>query len=666
MPTSFYRPDVDGLRAVAVLVVLFFHLDLTQFSGGFIGVDVFLVISGYLITRLLSKEIDNGSFGFTHFWERRVRRLFPAMLVMLGITVIVSLATLFPSEYRAFAKSVGAQSVLMSNILFWNEAGYFDAPSHFKPLLHTWSLSLEEQFYLLFPVLLVLGFKLRVNRFALLLGLFSASLLAYNTMLTIDASAAFFLLPFRAWEFLVGALLASSTIRPATPLIGSLASISGLVAILYASVVFDGQKTHGLIVTLVPSLGAAAVIWGNCGNQVNLVGRLLSAKPVVFIGLISYSLYLWHWPIIVLSNYHYPDSLLTSPLVLGALSIAAGYLSWRYVEQPFRSKRFLSTVKPLFITTATIYLGIVALALGGVVLDKTYQRFPEKVLALADVPSYSNPRRKECHLDERKSLTRDKICSLGPTTEKPRFIVWGDSHADAIMPLFDQWARDTETSGLYSSYSGCPSLFDIYRVDSQSNHQCHTFNNMLLDEIDRLDVPHIVLVSRWSFYPLDSMIDALQNGERPNNWLTKAPLSLSESKQLYAQRFSNMLDRLQREGRTIWIVEQAPFQQRDVLPQRLASNYWRDPSSLDNWGITRDEHENRQQFSRTVLTQETAKRGNSLRSMRPDDYLCNESNCPVVVEGVSNYRDDDHISRNGALRLRPMLTPLLQAIKKGR
>lgn len=660
-PNPYYRPDIDGLRAIAVCIVVLYHLGLEQVSGGFIGVDVFLIISGFLITSLLCKDIDNKQFKLLAFWERRVRRLFPAMIVLVGVTVLVSLLILFPPEYRSFAKSVAAQSLLLSNFLFWDEAGYFEAPSHFKPLLHTWSLSLEEQFYIFFPILLIVCSTLKLKRIVVLACAALLSLIAYNYTLNHDPSAAFFLLPFRAWEFLLGALLAVSRLKPQSTLVSNLLCLAGLSAIIAGSLTFNGKTTHGLVAALTPCLAAIALIWGGSNPQA-LSSKVLGNKVLVGLGLISYSLYLWHWPIIVLSNYHYQGTWLTSPWLLGTASLILGYLSWRFIETPIRLKRILKTQRALWTGAALSCCTVIGLAFAGVVADKFFQRFPSDVLAIADTTKMYNPRRKECRLDQGMSIAADKLCTLGSSEGKAKFMIWGDSHADAMMPLFDKWANDHALNGLFLSYSGCPTIFDVYRVDSPASHQCGQFNQMIFEQIKQRKIKHVILVSRWSFYPLDSMLRGMEGQDRPTNWASLAPLTITLSKQLFSRQFAKTLTQLLENNRKVWLVTQVPLQHAELSPKKLASDYWKDPDSLLNWHVSRDTHNARQAFVTQEISKQILEHGNNIKLLEPDELLCNQGLCTAVNDGISNYRDDDHLSKTGALRLMPMLAPLTEAI----
>lgn len=297
-----YRADIDGLRAVAVLAVLLYHVGYTALPGGYVGVDIFFVISGFLITRLIREEVTStGSFRFGDFYLRRVRRLFPALITTVALTFFAGALVLAPEHLESLGGAALSSIVPMSNIYFWGEAGYWDASKLTKPLLHTWSLAVEEQFYFVSPLLIVVAVRLGFAS-ALIALLSLASLIAAQYYLAEDASAVFFLTPFRVVEFGIGALLAwFSWPRQLPNWSTHIASIAGLLLIAYAMLFYTEQTTFPGVAALVPCLGAALLI---AAGPRSAVGRILATPPMVAIGLLSYSLYLVHWPLIVLVRYH--------------------------------------------------------------------------------------------------------------------------------------------------------------------------------------------------------------------------------------------------------------------------------------------------------------------------------------------------------------------------
>ncbi|MEP1472097.1 MAG: acyltransferase family protein [Halieaceae bacterium] len=335
--TGTYRPDIDGLRAVAVILVLLWHLDVGWLSGGFVGVDVFFVISGYLITRLITNEINNtGSFSLPRFYLRRLRRLYPALLATLGASFVAGAILLSPSDLQRFSGATLAAAFSLSNLYFWRESGYFDLSAESKPLLHTWSLGVEEQFYLLWPWLLVL-LALPRPKWVTPIGLLATGVASLYAIRFLSPDAAFFLTPFRAFEFVIGGLLvwtkpATGKLRPAA----ELALPLGIVMILLAATSFDGNTDFPGINTLLPCIGAALIIWA---SNPPYLGRVLNNRLFVGIGLISYSMYLVHWPLITFWKYYtLSDLSVVDKSILALGTVLLSILSYRWIELPFRRK----------------------------------------------------------------------------------------------------------------------------------------------------------------------------------------------------------------------------------------------------------------------------------------------------------------------------------------
>jgi len=342
MTTTTYRADIDGLRMVAVLPVVLNHAGISGFSGGFVGVDIFFVISGYLITLILTREIEESSFSIWRFYERRARRILPALFAVLAACLVAGLWVLPPNLYEALGKSVIATLGFSSNFWFWQSAGDYFSPSvELEPLLHTWSLAVEEQFYLFFPLLLwaMAGRGRRVwiiVVWAIVLGSFCLSL----WMTQAHPTANFYLVPTRAWELGAGALLALGAFgRARHRAIAEGAGWIGLALIGGGILLIDAHTPFPGLAALSVVLGATLIVFANSGAPVS-VGRLLAWPPFVWVGLISYSLYLWHWPILVAvrsvtRDLDLPPS--TAALCV-LLSIGMGWLSWRFVERPFRAR----------------------------------------------------------------------------------------------------------------------------------------------------------------------------------------------------------------------------------------------------------------------------------------------------------------------------------------
>jgi peptidoglycan/LPS O-acetylase OafA/YrhL len=451
-PAIKYRPDIDGLRAVAVLSVLAFHVGGFRMPGGFVGVDVFFVISGYLISAIVFSEIAAAKFSVLNFYERRIRRIFPALFCMLIVFSVVASFYLLPTEFVDYGKSLLGATTSVSNFYFWQHSGYFDSPTS-SPLLHTWSLAVEEQFYILFPIFLVIIRRFFPTRLRLgVVILFFLSLTASIVTVAYNPSTAFYMPYTRAWELLLGTMLSLGMFpRLHNAVLRNLTTLVGIGLIFFSVFVYTSETPFPGLAALVPCIGSMLIIGaGEFGPS--LVGSVLAWRPVVFIGLISYSLYLWHWPIIVLhaagfsinANAILPHSVATrfpgirvDMAIEVVASFILGTLSWRSVERPFRSRPLRVTRKPLFALSAAVLVALIGFSVTVISAHGFTARFPAKSVELASYLA-NHKAADSGHLggcfitDEDRSavLNNDKCLQLAPG--KKNYLMLGDSHAWAL------------------------------------------------------------------------------------------------------------------------------------------------------------------------------------------------------------------------------------------
>jgi len=429
-----YRADIDGLRALAVLAVLLYHVGVPGFGGGFVGVDIFFVISGYLICGMIDADIRSGSFSLGNFYKRRILRILPALFVMFLVTGVLAYIYCLPVELEDYSKSLASAVGSVSNIYFAQTADYFEAPAETKPLLHTWSLGVEEQFYLLVPLLMLVAYRFVPRRAKLLFAAGAAlSLAAAFAMSHRNMTFVFYLTPFRAWELALGALLSIGFIpAPKTDLGRNACGVAGIL-LLIGVVLFGTASAPLLGMTGLAAVGATLVIAsGECGTS--YVGRLLSLPPIVFIGLISYSLYLWHWPLIVFQR---SDMLLSiqSPaitrLTLIVLSVGIAYLSWKLVEMPFRAMARTTSAVAVFGTAGTAMASAFALCGLTLVVGGAPFRFPERVVEIGSYLGYDSSaafRTGRCFLLTNRQHLDAETC-MTPDPKRPNYLLVGDSHA---------------------------------------------------------------------------------------------------------------------------------------------------------------------------------------------------------------------------------------------
>jgi peptidoglycan/LPS O-acetylase OafA/YrhL len=498
-----YRPDIDGLRAVAVISVLLYHAGFAAFSGGFIGVDVFFVISGYLIAGVLWREIAGGSFSILGFYERRARRILPALFAVILFSALVGAVLFTPEEMTTFARSVLGSVLFVQNFVLGMEAGYFDAASETKPLLHIWSLSVEEQFYILFPPLLVLAalWLNRVGVLSLMAGVFALSLAGSVALMEARPVYNFYMLPLRAWELLAGAMLAVAVVgRPAgAGRLHDAVSVAGLASILLAALLYTTETPFPGYTALQPVAGAVALIWA---GPHSLVGRLLSWRPLVFIGLISYSLYLWHWPLIAYHALLYPDG---PPFWhaggILALSLALAVVSWRFVERPFRNKDGAWRSRGLIFGASAAGIGIFAVLAFSVIVGAGWPwRASDEAVRLAAVAYEKQISDNHCQTDISLFSLRGRergLCRMGQKGESPpRVLVWGDSHVGAWYPMLDAVLSEGGLSAAGISMAGCPIAFGLERAELDKGG-CAEGSASIRAYIETSDLDHVILVGSW-------------------------------------------------------------------------------------------------------------------------------------------------------------------------
>ena len=492
-----YRPEIDGLRALAVMPVIFFHAGIQIFSGGYIGVDVFFVISGYLITSIILSELLDKSFSFIGFYERRARRILPALFFMMAICLPFAWFWLLPHELKGFSQSLVAVTTYTSNIYFWITTGYFEIAAELRPLLHTWSLAVEEQYYLLFPILLAIGVKWSRKGFVfilILLALFSLFLAQYLS--EIRPSFAFYLLPTRIWELLVGTFLAfyfqSHTRIQKNRLIGEFGSIIGICLLIYAILVFDKQTPFPGLLALIPVFGAALIIV--YADQDTFVGKILSSKFLVGLGLISYSLYLWHQPIFAFARtLSLESSSQFHPIFLIALVFPLGYLSWRFIERPFRDRNQF-TRKSIFTYSALASAFFIAIGLVGQYTNGFLTKDQAAVLAYNEYNNENEDvgRVGNCFLGQEEGPEKFTAACFALSSNNSAFI-WGDSHAAALA--FGLRTAYPNLSQLTAS--GCP---PILGEAIKTRPLCKKTNDYIADQIKRLQPSRVFLYSNWDAY----------------------------------------------------------------------------------------------------------------------------------------------------------------------
>ncbi len=502
-----YRPEIDGLRTIAVLPVLFYHFGMTTFSGGFTGVDIFFVISGFLITSIITAEIDKKTFTFANFYRRRALRILPPLALVVVATFIAAWMFMLPAEVEELGRTTIATSLFGSNIYFFKAYNYFSVLAESNPLLHTWSLAVEEQFYFVTPIILwLICFikplaKYRAHIIALGV-IFSFGLSQW--LLTKSSEAAFYLLPSRFWELGVGSLIALYGFDKSMPdKLKNYAGILGAGILAYSIFMLDKDDVFPGLNAIYAVAGTALIILAGLQSW---TGLILSQKPFVFIGKISYSLYLWHWPLLIFYKIVFLKTHLnlTDSLLLTCLSIVIAYLSWKFWEQPFRKLRAVSSFQTLSVTTigliATVCISISILSIEG-----RWRKFDPEIHALTELTiNYSStdenryqftPRGKDCFITTAtaaggKGYNVDAC--LSAQSNKQPLVFWGDSHSAHLTGPLQDALTDYEVLPLQAS--GCLPLWPL-----KGEARCtDLFKKALTDYIPELEKPVVVVSARWT------------------------------------------------------------------------------------------------------------------------------------------------------------------------
>jgi peptidoglycan/LPS O-acetylase OafA/YrhL len=635
--TFQYREDIDWLRAIAVLAVVAFHFEAPVY-GGFVGVDIFFVISGYLITGIIEAELQSGAFSFAQFYERRVRRLLPALYVMVALSAVPSFHYLLTSERAEFFRSAASVVTFTSNFFFWFRTGYFDPVASEKPLLHTWSLAVEEQFYLVLPLALwALWLATRGRRFALPAALIVLSLASFALSIWLMKSGrpatAFFLSPPRAWEFLIGGLVAVEGFPvPRHALVRTIAR--GVALIMLAIAIFGLRQGPGFpgFDALTPCIGAVLFIWSGIGMP--SVSRSVYAplETVRFFGLISYSLYLWHWPLFTFAHFAKDGLVLDAAdkLALFGTTVAVAFLSWRFVEQPFRGRALLPTRRGAFAVAGVASICLLAADALGFTLSRTPSSADGIARELEAYQSY-----------DYGALYRSGTC-FGPTggvfgtgclslaAGKTNWMLWGDSFAAHYYHGLRKAADQREINLLQATQAACmPTL----NAPAQGDVSCRSFAAQMDAFFRDRKVDLVIISADWLEYGrgarFDGMIADLAQTITALNGKGIAVALLGPSVQFRARLPS--------------ILIRAHLREERVRPEDVV---------LSNV------------FSFDRRMEQALPHATAFSFVSVVDAVCPAQRCPLFVrEGIPLSFDHAHLTAEGSVFVADKIAPLLVPVQ---
>jgi peptidoglycan/LPS O-acetylase OafA/YrhL len=617
-----YRTEIDGLRAIAIIPVVLFHAGFELFSGGFLGVDIFFVISGYLITSIILSDMDKGRFSLLNFYERRARRILPALFLVMILCIPPAVISFSSQDLKDFGQSLIATALFSSNFLFWKESGYFTGEAELKPLLHTWSLAVEGQYYILFPLLLIFTKRLKAYWTPTILVIATILSLGFSQWLsTKNIFANFFITPSRIWEILIGSLVALYLFKKTIKGNQSL-SLLGLLMVFYSFFKFDSSIHMPNIYSLVPTIGTALIILFTSSHTLSYT--LLTNRFCVFIGLISYSAYLWHYPIFAFVKYHnYTTPPVTFMLFLSFISLVFGYISYRFVETPFRQKnvvrKHLLVCCSIFMLTIFFLLGLsVHLSKGLPHRANTEGPLFEK----RTPPGVDIYKRAKCYLEEDKDFTHFSEDCGKKTKEK--ILIWGDSFAKALV----LGLRKIYPSINQFSASACPPLINYASFPTRIH--CKGVNDFVLNWVIQNQPKKIILAARWN-----------------------APYHTFKIKDI-----ANSIEALQKHApySTIYVMGMPP-----QWKPNLQTHLLRHDIDLDKRNSLKLPYYKEQKEYEQTLRSKTISKNTKFISIL--DTLCSEDTCPATTQyGLEFYTtswDGRHLSPAASMNLAPLIEPLI-------
>ena len=626
-----YRPEIDGLRAIAVLLVLVFHFEVIGIGqAGFVGVDIFFVISGFLITTVILSQLDAGSFRLATFYANRVRRLAPALTTVIAGTVAYGAFTLFPDQLTELMRQAALSQMYVVNLYYWRSIGYFGLGASDVHLLHIWSLCVEEQFYILYPAALLIVYRYARRYLWVAIGLSLAASFALNLLfVSSKPEATFYLLPTRAWELLAGALVAG-VVRHyrIDPRLRELLGLLGLILIAVTLATYRKEMAFPGGFAALP-VAAAVCLLLVAGSGPTLTSRLLSAAPVAYVGRISYPLYLVHWPVHVFARQSLGDdyTLALRWLMFGATVVAAA-LIYHLVEEPIRTRKALPRNGPMLAAYAA---GVVAVLGGFLVVQATQGfpgRFPADVQRMASYRNDTSPPLVECQYQGVALRSDEPTCRIGAAAAPVTWLVYGDSHAWAAHGVFDAWLRERGQAGVILYRNSCPPSLGLHVLGDRG--MCLDFNTAMLSLLQsQPQIVNVFLVSSW-----------LQPWEARLSPSADKTLDRAESIAAFSHSFSELLQRLSESGKRVHVWEPVPGA-KDNVPLATARAMMK--------GHTLDLSTSRQDYERVfdyffALLRQSEKLIHARFS--PAEALCDHATCAAMIDGRPVYADNSHISRS--------------------
>ncbi|MFH7564609.1 acyltransferase family protein [Oceanimonas smirnovii] len=654
MAFTTYRADIDGLRAIAVLTVILFHFNSQWLPGGFIGVDVFFVISGYIITRIIYSEMNGGHFSFSQFYIKRIKRILPLFYLVSISSLLVSWFIFTPDDLVRLADSIRYASVFIANTYFEKNSGYFAPAAESMPLLHMWSLSVEEQFYFAWPLLLFLSVKFlsQAKRKWILVVVMLLLVALSEYAARTNAASAYYLIQYRGSELLVGALLSmlvhdrSGSLFAYESIISRL-GMAGAAALVLLFILLDEETVFPGLNAFMVSVASAMIIL-NGELRKGLLYRLLSTRELALIGRLSFSLYLWHWPVLAIYRYSFNQIDLVGYFVCVLLILLLSYFSWRFVEKPFRYSKLGGG------RVFLVYFVIPVSALVFVSKDiKNSQGYHERMsegtrsLYESTMSTYDDTIKSPIADSRYEPFSLVPIGDVRRLPGPPSALLWGDSHAAHYRGFMDKFGKENLFYSLYGGADGCPPIIgvDILKHGSPEKN-CSDKNKKIFEVIKDSDVSVVFLAGRWARYTETTPSE----GERGDLIFLSGADDYSESVENTRRNFRKGMDYtigiLIENGKKPVLFEQVPSYPFDPgnCVIRKGMHSWMKNVSCE---VERQSVDKRQLYANKVIS-EMERKYPELLVVRVNEFICNPSYCSSMVNGVPLYHDDDHINVAGS------------------
>lgn len=632
-----YRSDIDGLRTIAVFTVILNHAGFSFFSGGFVGVDVFFVISGFLITSIIYPKIVDNTFNLGWFFSRRIKRLMPVLFVVIGVTAAVFTFVMLPQDLMKFYHSIIWVLLYAANFFMWiHHGGYFGGNSQEVPLLHMWSLAVEEQYYFVWPIMLILSIKLFGPR---LTAWFSAALFVALTVFSqwgteVTIGAAYYLLPTRFFELLLGSCLAIFWHK--LPSLNQVSkhglSLIGLALIIGSSILLNDHSPFPGYNALYPIIGTALIIYAQGG----VVNKLLSTKPMVYTGNISYSLYLWHWPIFCLMRYMSIELTLGVQIACIGLTYILSVASYHYVEQPFRQASY-NSFKPVFLKLYALPTVCIALfAFAGIYKSGFETRFTPEIVAMEkSLNTFSSESRARCHAAFRDHERQpDDNCVFGEKSEdKGGVFIFGDSHANHLVPFVMELAEDANTWGQDYTLDRCLPLYGLnWGGNLYKSQRCKARNDVAIEHIQQNNFKYVVMAASWPSVETRRMYSESGRIE-----------SRDEKARVFEEQLLETVAIIVDSGAIPVLVEDTPTLmgkspkcpiKQQVFNDALDCNITLTPNPFitDMFELAKNKHP-------------------EIVIVKPSELFCQGVECAMMLDSTPLYRDDDHLNEDGSTAL---------------